>query len=214
MRDIAIYGAGGLGREVACVIARINRKNPTWNFIGFFDDGKEIGTEVSHFGKIIGGINELNNWTKDLDIALCFGNPHTLKTAHLKITNPKIYFPNIVVPTFWVSDPETLILGQGNIITGDSLCSTNITIGNYNIFNGAVILGHDVAIGNYNAFMHATHISGSVIIGDCNLFGVASFVKQGIRIEEGITLSPLSALLTKPKNNSTYIGNPAKIFKF
>lgn len=41
MKDIAIYGAGGFGREVACLIERINkaRETPIWNFIGFFDDG-------------------------------------------------------------------------------------------------------------------------------------------------------------------------------
>jgi len=31
MKDIAIYGAGGFGREVACLINKINEVNPTWN---------------------------------------------------------------------------------------------------------------------------------------------------------------------------------------
>ena len=38
MRDIAIYGAGGLGREIACVLKKINMVTPTWNLLGFFDD--------------------------------------------------------------------------------------------------------------------------------------------------------------------------------
>ena len=37
MKDIAIYGAGGFGKEVACLIKRINEQEPTWNLIGFFD---------------------------------------------------------------------------------------------------------------------------------------------------------------------------------
>ena len=41
MTDIAIYGAGGFGKEVACLIERLNARRSTWNFIGFFDDGKE-----------------------------------------------------------------------------------------------------------------------------------------------------------------------------
>ena len=40
MNDIAIYGAGGFGCEVACLIKRINEKEPTWNFIGFFYDNE------------------------------------------------------------------------------------------------------------------------------------------------------------------------------
>lgn len=35
MRDIAIYGAGGLGREIACVLKKINMVTPTWNLLGF-----------------------------------------------------------------------------------------------------------------------------------------------------------------------------------
>ena len=38
MKDIAIYGAGGFGREVASLIKRINRIENQWNFVGFFDD--------------------------------------------------------------------------------------------------------------------------------------------------------------------------------
>ena len=42
MKDIAFFGAGGFGREVACLIKRINEKEPTWNFIGFFDDNEAL----------------------------------------------------------------------------------------------------------------------------------------------------------------------------
>lgn len=40
LKDIAVYGAGGFGREIACLIRLINEslEEPKWNFIGFFDD--------------------------------------------------------------------------------------------------------------------------------------------------------------------------------
>ena len=41
MKDILVYGAGGYGREVACIINRINNKDKIWNFCGFIDDGLE-----------------------------------------------------------------------------------------------------------------------------------------------------------------------------
>ena len=63
MKQIAIYGAGGFGREVACLLNKINEVEPTWELVGFFDDGIEKGTQVSHFGKVLGGIDELNAWT-------------------------------------------------------------------------------------------------------------------------------------------------------
>ena len=44
MKEIAIFGAGGFGREIACIINQINQANHCWKFIGFFDDGIEINT--------------------------------------------------------------------------------------------------------------------------------------------------------------------------
>ncbi|MBQ1759932.1 MAG: hypothetical protein IIZ94_09650, partial [Prevotella sp.] len=48
-KKIAIYGAGGLGREVAGGINRINScSDEQWELVGFFDDNIPIGTKVSH----------------------------------------------------------------------------------------------------------------------------------------------------------------------
>ena len=48
MKKIAIYGAGGFGREVACLLNKINEVKLTWELIGFFDDGLAIGTTIFH----------------------------------------------------------------------------------------------------------------------------------------------------------------------
>lgn len=215
MDQLALYGAGGFGREIACMINKINRWNgPTWNLIGFFDDGKEIGEEISHFGKILGGLCEVNKWEEPLSVGLCLGNPETLYKVRNNINNPLISFPNLIDPNFECNDPETFFIGEGNIIQGGCAETTNVTIGNFNMLNGGITIGHDVIIGDYNVIMPSCQISGEVIIGDKNRLGAYSFVKQRLKIGNNVTLSPLSALLTKPKDGNTYIGNPAKLFKF
>ena len=47
MKEIAIYGFGGFGREVACLIRKINERQPRWKFIGYFDDGHASGDRKS-----------------------------------------------------------------------------------------------------------------------------------------------------------------------
>lgn len=209
-----MYGAGGFGREVACMIDKINRINPEWNLIGFFDDGKAINAEVSHFGKCLGGIRELNAWSQPLSILLCFGSPKAIWHIREKINNKFIDFPNIIDPSFSIADSKTFVIGEGNIIKGHCSVTTDVAIGNFNMLNGFVNIGHDVKIGSYNVFMPGARISGEVTIGNQNLIGADSFIKQGIKIGTGVTISPLSALLSKPKDQSIYIGNPARIFKF
>ena len=211
MKDIAIFGAGGFGREVACLIKRINEKEPTWNFIGFFDDNEALkGQPISHFGSCMGGTDVLNSWEKPLAIVMAIGNSIVVKKIVEKITNPNIEFPNLIHPNFFVSDPETFCIGRGNIIQGNCTATCNVSIGDFNIFNGFVVMGHDVNVGNYNTFMPAVRVSGEVKIGEYNFFGVGSIILQQIKIGNKVRLGAGSVLMTKPKEGFLYLGVPAK----
>lgn len=214
MKDIAIYGAGGLGREIACLIHKINEVSPTWNLIGFFDDGYNSNQAISTYGKVLGGMKVLNSWQAKLAIVLAFGDPHTIAHVHSLIGNVNIYFPNLIYPNFWMADKESVRIGEGNVITGGCAFSCGVQVGNFNLFNGYVNLGHDVKVGSYNVFMPSVRISGEVVIGDENLFGVSSIVVQQLKIGNEITLGPGGVLLHKPKDKSLYIGNPARLFKY
>ena len=213
MRNLAIYGAGGLGREIAALVKLINSHESKWNFIGFFDDGKPKDFK-NEYGKVLGDINDLNAWKDPIDIFLAIGSPKYLRKVSEEITNPLVEFPNLISPNTIVLDPNNFNIGKGNIICPLCSISCNVMIGDFNIFNWRISLGHDDQIGNYNVFMPGCLVSGEVTIGNENLFGGGSFIKQQIRIGNKTTLSPISALLSKPKSENLYIGNPAKIFKY
>lgn len=211
MKDIAIYGAGGFGREVACLIKRINEKKTTWNLIGFFDDDPSLkGKMISHFGPCLGGFEELNTYEKELCVTIPIGNPKIVKNIVARITNTNISFPNIIHPNFEAVDPETFSIGQGNIIEGACYASCDVELGDFNVLNGSIVFGHDCKVGSYNVFMPDMRISGGVTIGECNLFGVGSIILQGIKIGNDVNLAPGSVLMTKPKDGNLYMGVPAK----
>lgn len=215
MKDIAIYGAGGFGREVACLINRINEKEPTWNLIGFFDDNKELkGKMVSHFAPCLGGIEELNAYSSPLAVTIPIGNPNTVRTIVEQIKNQNIWFPNLIMTDFITADENTFVIGKGNIIQGSCGVSCDVSIGDFNVLNGSVVFGHDVKVGSFNTFMPATRISGEVHIGDDDFFGVGSIVLQKIKIGNKVRLGAGSVLMTNPKDGNLYIGNPAAKFRF
>lgn len=211
MKDIAIFGAGGFGREVACLINIINKEVPTWNLIGFFDDSPSLkGQMISHHGPCLGGLEELNNYPKELGVVIPIGSPEVVKKIAESITNPNISYPNIIHPDFKIKDPLTFKIGKGNIIQDGCSVSCDVTIGDFNVFNGGVVFGHDDVVGSYNSFMPAIRVSGEVVIGDVNFFGVGSIILQQIKIGNGIRLGAGSVLMTKPKDGKLYMGNPAK----
>lgn len=215
MKDIAIYGAGGFGREVACLIKRINDSKPTWNLVGFFDDNPSLkGKMISHYALCLGGIAELNAYNKELNVIIAIGSPSTMKLVVGMINNPKVRFPNIIHPETVMTDSETVSIGKGNIIQAHCTLSCDVTIGDFNVLNGSVVFGHDVKVESYNTFMPAVRVSGEVKIGNENFFGVGSIVLQQLKIGNNIRLSAGSVLMTKPKEGQLYIGNPAKVFKY
>ena len=211
MKKIAIYGAGGFGREVACIIDKINEVKPTWDLIGFFDDDPDLkGKMISHYAPCLGGIDELNGYGDELAITITIGSPKTVKKVVSKITNDKVWYPNLVHPNFVIADEKTFRIGKGNIIQRDCKVSCDVTLCDFNVLNGNTAIGHDVTIGSYNTFMPAARISGEVKIGDCNFLGVGCIVLQQIKMGNGVRLGAGSVLMTKPKDDQLYIGNPAK----
>lgn len=211
MKDIAIYGAGGFGKEVACLIKRINEKYSAWNLIGFFDDNPDLrGKMISHFGPCLGGIDALNDYPKELAVTMALGNSNVVKKLVDKVVNEKISFPNLLDVTFYNVDPETFSIGRGNIIQGMCCVSCDVKIGNFNIMNGSVDIGHDVTIGSYNTFMPAVRVSGNVNIEDFNFFGINSIVLQQLKVGNNVRLGAGSVLMTKPKDGNLYIGVPAR----
>lgn len=214
MKDIAIFGAGGFGREIACLMNLINQKEPTWNLVGFFDDNRSLWGTKNEYGEILGGIEELNSWDKPLDVAIAIGNPSILRKISEGVSNTKVKFPNIIAPNTIFLDKNNVKLGKGNIICSSCLISCNVTIGNFNIFNGFVPVGHDTTIGNHNVVMPSVNISGGVSMGDENFLGVQSVVLQYVKIGNLVRLGANSVLMRNAKDGNLYMGNPALKVKF
>ncbi|MBD5190632.1 MAG: acetyltransferase [Bacteroidales bacterium] len=214
MKDIAIYGAGGFGREIACLLKRINAElKEDWNLIGFFDDGIPVGSK-NEYGEVLGNIKTINMWKKTLSVVFAIGSPKVVSLLHSKISNKNINFPNIIAPDTLFLDKERVKMGIGNVFCSRCLVSCNIEIGNFNTFNGYITVGHDVVIGNYNSIMPAVKISGGVHIGECNFIGVNSVILQYKSIGNDTTIGAGSVVLRNTKDGNTYVGNPATKVKY
>ncbi len=209
MKDLLIYGLGGFGHEVACLINHINRVNPTWNLIGYIDDGVAVGTTCK-YGKVLGNCDTLNAWEKPVSVVIAIGNTKYLELVSKKITNPNVEFPNIIAPNVFYFDEENVTMGKGNIVTFGCRFSCNIKLGDFNILNGNISLGHDACIGNYNVMFPETRISGQTIIGDRNFFGARVFVAQCLKLGNDCRYGAGCYVLRKTKDGNLYMGNPAK----
>lgn len=210
MKDIAIYGVGGFGREVLMLLKDINKVEPVWNVIGFFDDYHPVGYEV-HGLRILGGVNELNDRKKTLALFVAIGTPSARKSVVNTINNPFIEYPALIHPSVIIG--ENVEIGKGSVICANSVLTCDIRIGEFVLLNLACTVGHDTVIKDYSAFMPACNISGEVEIAECVYCGT------GVKVinQTGIGANAIvgaGAVVTKPiPANCTAVGVPARPIK-
>ena len=102
-KDLLIYGFGGFGHEVACLINHINAEEPRWNLLGYIDDGVAVGTEC-RYGKVLGNIDTVNSWDKPVSVVIAIGNCRVVESLSQKISNKNVDFPNIIAPNVFFFD--------------------------------------------------------------------------------------------------------------
>lgn len=210
MREVAVYGGGGLGREVCCLLRRNNAATDRpRRFVGFFDDALPPGRDLG-YGPVLGDMERLNAWPRALDLIVAVGDPEARQRIVAAICNPLVSFPNLVSPDTLFLDRTSLNIGRGNILCARCLVSCDVTIGDFNLLNGYVTVGHDLRMGNCNVVMPSVNLSGHVTIGDGSLFGAGSVVLQGLTVEDGARIGAGSTLMSRALGGALYVGNPAR----
>jgi sugar O-acyltransferase (sialic acid O-acetyltransferase NeuD family) len=212
MKKIAIFGAGGFGREVKWLIDDINALKPTWEFIGYFDD------DFSHVRNIdpalfLGGTTVLNGWDEALNIVFAIGNPLVKRKIINKMANPLLSFPTLIHPSVMMGRANVNI-GAGTIICAGNIITVDINIGKHVILNLACTVGHDTIIGDYASFMPAVNISGEVTIQEAVYVGTGVKIINQLEIGEETIVGAGAVVAKSLPAKCTAVGIPAKPVKF
>lgn len=213
MRKIAIFGAGGFGREVAMLIEHINQVQPTWQLIGFFDDGEPTGKIINGY-PVIGGLTELQLLEEPMGLVFALGNPVVKKKVCEKVSNPLINYPTLIHPSVVMGATKNLKIGEGCIICAGNIITVNIEIGNHVILNLSCTVGHDTVIKDYCSFMPAVNISGEVFIHQCVYAGTGAKIINQLEIGENTVVGAGAVVSKSLPANCTAVGIPAKPIKF
>lgn len=206
MKKYCIYGTGGFGREVLCLVKDIlSQENKSIDdhvvFLvddEFFDEDIIMGISVikkSHFN------------ADDYNVTVAVGNPHFRKQIVDSMPKSTTY-NTLIHPNCIISD--WIKIGEGTIITAGCILTCNIEIGKHCHLNLNTTIGHDCIIGNYVTSAPAVNISGRCILGDEISLGTNSAIREKISICNDVTIGMGGIVVKSINEPGTYIGNPLK----
>ena len=149
-KPTVIIGAGGLGKEIACLINDLT----DYELIGFYDDGLSVGQTILGKHPVLGSTQDLIDAQEEFAVAIALGNPSTRKKVWEKLqVNPNLSFPVLIHPQALLMNKERISLGQGTVIFPFSILTTDIVLGDNCLVHTSASVHHDVTVGSHSVIM-------------------------------------------------------------
>lgn len=213
MKDIVIAGAGGFGREVKFIIDRINKREKTFNLLGFYDDNTELPNTINGI-PLLGTTDDLLNYNKPINVALGIGVPNIKKAIVNKlIRSDFISFPTLIDPSSVIGD-DNVEIKEGTVICAGVVITCDIQIEKFVTLNLSCTVGHDTIINEFSSFMPSVNISGEVIINECVYVGTGAKIINQLEIGEETIVGAGAVVAKSLPARCTAVGIPAKPIKF
>ncbi len=212
LKDIVIFGAGGLGREVLLLIHQINQVMPTWNILGFYDDNPTTPQVINQYS-YLGTLTNLNAVSKPLQVAVAIGNPAIKAKIISSLTSEFLQYPVLLHPSVEEKDFKFNKIGEGTIICQGNILTTNIKIGKHVLLNLGCTIGHDAIIGDFCSLMPRVNLAGHADISKGVYLGTNATVLQNIKVGKNSIVGAGAVVIKDIPDNCTAVGLPAKVIK-
>lgn len=211
-RDIVVLGAGGLGREVLCLIRDINRAFPgTWNFLGFVAGEPPDPASLGRISARYLGSDRDEHVLREIEGA-CFvaaiGKPEIRRLAYEHCIYSGLSPAKLVHPTAIVG--EDVQMRDGVVICAGSIITTNVRIGMGVQIDRMCTVGHDCVIGDFVTLTPRVTLSGGVTVGSAAYMGTGSTTVQNLVIGESAVIGAGALVAGDIAPRVTAYGVPAR----
>lgn len=199
---LAIYCAGGLGKETLALVSLINR----WDKIIFIDDIKDAH---EYCGYPVYRFEETLLKPDEVEFIVASGEPLGRKKLFEKIKNSGYSLATLISPYASIL-PGTQI-GEGCIIW-DCGISADVSVGNNVLVNSHAMIGHDATIGMHSVISSYSFLGGCTLIGESVYMAPGAMAKDRIKIGDCAIVGMGAIVLRNVRSRAIMVGNPARRF--
>lgn len=207
---LAIYGAGGFGREVFELAKQIDRQTNKWDNIIFVDDirkEKIINNTIKYtFDEFVKQYS-----TCDAKFIIALGEPRLRKDLFFKVNSYGYDFETLIHPSIYLSDHTQL--GRGVVVGSNAFISCNCLIEDNVVIQQNSQVCHDTIIKESCVISSYSVVCGQCIIGEETFLGVQSSVRENTTVGSKCIIGMGSVVVKDIPNNVIAIGNPSKIIR-
>ena len=210
--QIAVYGGGGFGREVAWLVQSCNVETDIHQVVCFIDDNEAVHGSTLN-GIPVVGLEEAQSRFPDACVVGGVGTPRVRQCLMEKAGEAGFNFATIIHPR--VERSRWIEIGSGTVICAGNILTTNIVLGRHVQINLDCTIGHDVVMGDYATLAPGVHISGCVHLGQRVYIGTGAVVINGtqddpIVIGDDVVIGAGACVVKSVPSGLTVVGVPAK----
>ena len=211
MKQIAIFGASGFGREVMPLARQQWASSGELHQLVFVDDNPPAAECNGH--RILTYAEWLAQPAGSRHINIAIASSTVREQLVERCIADKLEFFDVRASN--VVQLDNVELGEGAILSSFVHLTSNICIGKHFHANIYSYVAHDCVIGDYVTFAPGVMCNGNVVVEDHAYIGTGAVIKQGqpgqpLVIGRGAVVG-MGAVVTKSvPPGVTVVGNPAK----
>lgn len=208
MKNIVIAGAGGFGKEIACLLESTVVSEDV-RIAGFIDDTLEAAPALNDLYPypVLGTIEHYVPRMGDVFI-VAIGNPDAKLSIAKKLEQRGAEFFSFIHPTAVVA--RTAQIGKGAILCPYSVASSGSCIADFVTINNYSGAGHDAYIGEGSTLSSHVDITGHVKIGDRVFIGSHASILPGVEVGASAKIGAGAIVVRRVKEGATVYAAPAR----
>jgi sugar O-acyltransferase (sialic acid O-acetyltransferase NeuD family) len=205
---LVIAGAGGLGREVAHLVAAINQVPgpPTYDLLGYLD---QAGQRPALRHPLLGD----ESWaeahlSRQVQFVVAVGTPSLRRWIAERLETSGFEAATLIHPNVQIG--SNVRLGAGCLLCGGSSLTVDIELGRHCLVNLHCTIGHDAHLADFATLHPGAHLSGASRVGAEAEVGTGAVLLPGVQLGAGSVLGAGAVLTKHAAPDQTWVGVPAR----